>query len=816
MNSARQLHVVIRSLRRSKVYTLTAVLTLALGIALVTAAFSLIDAVLLKPLPFAAPDRVVELSQQDAQGRGTGVSYPNFLDWEQQARGGAFREFGYARGRGSTILIKGERHPVLGSAVSDNFFRALQPKLLAGRLFSPDEAQRGVRDVVLSYQLWRDQFGADPRVLGSTVTLGDGDFLVIGILASGPVFPDWTVSGFYIPIATILASDRVLSARDFHADSRVIARLAPGITVARAGTELDAITKRLSVAYPAEDGQWVAAGVRTLRDSLIGDAQSQLVILATAMMLVLLIAWVNLTNLALVRGSGRIREMAIRTSLGASRIQIVRQLLLEQLLLALAAAVIGAVAATWVVGLLRGFAGGAPGSDTVHIDGTALGFAAGVAIVSALVIGALPAIRAARLSLTEPLREGGGSGFSTRQQRIRSALVAGEIALALMLVISAGLLVKSFWALSHVDPGFNTHGLVAIDLSPPGPRYAEAAQAGAFYTSVLAAVQAVPGVERAALTNHMPLNGAALPTSVGIPGRVADSSRDPQVLFRTLSPEYITTLAIPVVQGRNFAAPDLAGGNAVLINQTFAKSFFPGVDPLGRAVMLHKSAQGYPDYGEPLPGVVVGVIGDVHHFGLQQPPVPEIYIPYTRNPWAHMVVVARANGNPSALVPGIRRAILGVDPATVVTGGVFGGFEVIDAIRDGDLSGQRFNMLLLGGFALCALLLSAVGIYGLMAYAVAQRKRELGIRMALGARGPDVVRLIVGNGGRLIAVGVVVGLAGAFALTRLIASLLFGVSATDLPTFGITALVLAAVGFMACYLPARRAGRIDPVIALRE
>jgi predicted permease len=816
MNAASRLRVAVRALRRSPVYAITAVLTLALGIALVTAAFSLIDAVLLQPLPFAGADRVVELGQQDAQARTTGVSYPNFLDWAQQDRGGAILDFGYARGRGSTIRVKGEAHPVLGSAVSDEFFRVLRPKLLAGRFFTPDEAHRGVRDVVLSYRLWHDQLGADPRVLGSIVTLGEGDFLVTGILAAGPAYPDWGGDGFFIPIPTVAATDRVLTARDFHADSRAIARLAPGATAERATIELGAIAKRLAAAYPAEDGPWTAVGMATLRDRLIGGAQSRLLILATAMMLVLLIAWVNLTNLALVRGSGRVREMAIRTSLGASRSQIVGDLLIEQLILAGAAAVAGALAATWVVGLMRGFAAGAPGSEGVHIDVRAMLFAAGMAIVSALVIGALPAMRAARIPLTEPLKEGGGTGFSARQQRIRSLLVAGEIALASMLVISAGLLVKSFWALSHVDPGFNTHGLVAIDFSPPGPRYAEPVQAGAFYTAMLAAVHAVPGVERAALTNHMPLNGAALPTSVVIPGRVADSSRDPQVLFRTLSPEYTGTLEIPVVRGRNFDAADLGGGNAVLINQTFARTFFPGVDPLGRSVMLRKSAQGYPDYGEPLPGVIVGVIGDVHHFGVQSPPVPEIYIPYTRNPWAHMVVVARTDGSPAALIPGIRRAMLAVDPAIMVSGGVFGGFAVIDDIRDGDVSGQRFNMLLLGGFAFCALLLSAVGIYGLVAYAVAQRTRELGIRMALGACARDVVQLILGNGGRLIAGGIVAGLAGAVALTRLIASMLFGVSATDLATFGITTVILAAVALVACYVPARRASRIDPVVALRE
>ena len=367
--------------------------------------------------------------------------------------------------------------------------------------------------------------------------------------------------------------------------------------------------------------------------------------------------------------------------------------------------------------MVRSLGAGTPGSATVQIDGRALAFAAVTSLVSVLVIGALPASRAARVSLTEPLKEGaGGAGRSGRQQRARSALVVGEIALALMLVIAAGLLVRSFWRLNNVDPGFNTHQLVAIDLSPPGPRYAESAQAGAFYTRLLDAVRAVPGVERAALTNHMPLNGSALPVSVQIAGRAPDPEHDPQVLFRTISPDYIGTLGIPLRSGRNFTPADLTSGTAVLVNQKFAASFWPGAEAIGRRVMLHKSAQSFADLGEPLPGIVVGVIGDVRHFGVQADPVAEIYIPYLRNPWGHMVVVSRVRGHPEAMIPGLRRAILSVDPATRVDGGSFGGFAVMDDIRDGGTSAARFNMMLLASFSLCALLLSAIGIYGLMAY----------------------------------------------------------------------------------------------------
>ena len=804
-----------RALRRARLYTVTAVLTLALGIALTTAAFSLVDGVLIKPLPYADAGRLVFLGQADAQGRGTGVSYPNFLDWQRQDSAGAFSGIAYARGRGTTLARPEGPAQVLVAFVSPEFFPVVAPRLLLGRLFTAGEAQAGAHLAVLSYGVWRDEFQADPHVVGSTVSTGDGVFTVTGVLAREVAFPEW--AGVFLPVESIAASEQVLGARDFLADSRTVARLKPGMTLARGRAELVAIARRLAAAYPAEDGKWPSVIATPLPQYLRGNAPSNLIFLAAAMALVLVIVWVNLTNLALVRATGRIRELAIRTSLGASRRRIVRQLVTEQAMLAAAGAALGAFAATWVLGLIRGFASGAPGSDTVSIDGRALGFAALTGAVSALVVVALPALRAGRGNLTEPLKEGGGgSGTGARQQRIRGVLVAGEIALALMLVIAAGLLVRSFWVLSNVPPGFDTHGLVAVDFSPPGRGYADPAHAGAYYARVLAAARTVPGVERVALTNHMPLNGAALPTTVVIPGRTADPGHDPTVLFRTISPEYASTLKIPVRHGRDFVAADLTGGSAVLVNESFAKAFWPGEDPVGRTVLLHKSAQGFADYGQPLTGLVAGVVGDVHHFGVASPPVPEIYLPYLRNPWGHMVLVARARTDPRALIPGLRRAILGVDPATVLTSGTFGGFAVIDEVRDGGLAGQRFNMLLLGGFALSALLLSAVGVYGLMAYSVSQRSREMGIRLALGARRRDVLRLVLGGGGRLVLAGLVAGLAGALAATRLASSLLFGVSATDPMTFAVMTLVLAAVALLACYLPARRASRVDPVTALRS
>lgn len=809
------LRIALRSLRRSPLFAVTSILTLALGIALVTAAFSLVDSVLIRPLPFVQPDQIVTLAERNGQGQVTGVGYPNFVDWQAQDANGAFAGMAYARGRGVVMQQPEGPQNVLGAFVSAGFFKVVQPDVMLGRLFNPGEEQQGEHVVVLSYSLWRGSFGGDRGVLGKSLALSDGSYTVVGVLQRGADYPQF--AQMYLPLAAVAATDKVLSARGFHADSRTVARLKPGMTAKRLETELTGVAKRLAVAYPADNLDWPSVRVLPVSAELIGSAGPRLAVLAAAMALVLLIGWVNVTNLALVRSTSRMRELAIRTSLGASRRRIIRQVLAEQAVIGVAACVIGSIAATLVLGMVRSLGEGTPGSATVSIDGRALAFAVAMSIASALIIGALPALRGARVNLTASLKEGAaGAGRSGRQQLARSVLVVGEISLALMLVIGAGLLVKSFWRLNSVDPGFNTHQLVAIDLSPPGRRYAEPVQTGLFYTRVLDAVRASPGVQSAALTNHMPLNGSALPTSVQIAGRAPDPEHDPQVLFRTISPEYIGTLGIPLRRGRNFTAADLTSGTAVLVNQKFAQAFWPGTDPIGHQVMLHKSAQGFADLGEPLPGIVVGVIGDVRHFGVQTDPFAEIYIPYTRNPWSHMVVVSRVSGSPTAAIPTLRRAIVSVDPATGVSGGTFGGFAVMDDVREGGTSTARFNMMLLASFSACALLLSAIGIYGLMAYAVAQRTREMGIRMALGARGSDVIQMMLASGARLILIGIVVGLAGAVALTRLAASLLFDVSATDPLTFGMMTLVLGAVALVACYLPARRASRVDPVVALRS
>lgn len=804
-----------RSLARTRLFTVTAVLTLALGIAATTSMFSLIDGILLRPLPFANADRLAVLAARNPAANLTAVSYPNFLDWQAQASSTTFEGLAFIRGRGTTLTLpEGPRTLIVGLA-SPGFFRVLGEQAAMGRTFTETEERDGAHVVVLTWNAWKSEFGGDQRIVGRTLALGDGSFTVIGVLPHGVVYPNW--ASVYFPVTAVAATESALTARGLRADSRTIARLAPGVTMARAQAELSVIAQRLAATYPEANAEWPAASATPLSAEVLDGAPSQLLILTGAVALVLLIGWVNVANLALVRATTRTRELAIRVAMGASRLRIVRQMLTEYLLLAAVAGLVGTLAATWTVaGIARIASGILPRTESVAVNGRVLAFSAAIMLLSAIAVGLFPALRSGK-GLVDALKQGStGAGAGRQQQRLRGALVAGEIGLALTLVIGAGLLIRSFWELTNVNPGFDSRNLVAVDFAPPGARNESSEQAVLFYGRVLDAVRTLPGVQQASLTNHLPLNGASLSTRVEIAGRTSDPALDPAVLFRTISADYTQTMRIPLRRGRGFAAADLASGNAVLVNEAFARAFWPDADPIGRVVTLHKSAQGRPDFGEPMPGLVVGVIGDVRHFGVASPPVPEVYIPYTRNPWSHMVVVARTAGDPNSLIAGMRRALTGVDPAITLTGGALGGFKVVDDIRTGGLSGQRLNMSLLGGFAACALLMSAIGIYGLMAFSVTRRRREIGIRLALGAQKRQVLQLMLGSGMRLIAIGVVLGAAGAYTLTRLMTSLLFGVSPTDPLTFAATTVLLASVAVLACYIPARRAMRVDPVISLRS
>src|SRR5690242_9832087 len=807
------LRYALRTLTKSPGFAGAAILTLALAIGSNTAVFSVVNGVLLRPLPFAEQDRLFIPAEQSRQGGFRPPSYPTFLDW--QAQSSAFVDLAYVRGGGQRLTGPEGVQSLIVSVVSPGFFATLGERPLVGRLFTPDEERAGAHVAVLSYALWQGRFGGDPDILGKTLSLSGGVSTVVGVLPHDVAYPPWTSEQLYVPIATVAATERALTQRGFHADCRIIGRLKPGVTLEQATAGMNGIARREAAAYPEFNADWISVRFFPLRDEILGETTPrQLLALLTAV--VLLLGCVNVANLTLARAGARSRELAIRSALGAGRGRVVRQLLTESLVLASVGAALGAVTAYGAVALLKRAAPDVlPRLETVRVDGWVLLFALGVTIITAVAAGLFPALRAARPDLTDSLKEGtAGTGTGHRRQRLRAALVIGEIALAVILVVGAGLLIRSLWQLAAVNPGFDPQGLVSFWISPPPLRAQDPARLAALYTQVEDAARALPGVTSVALTNFTPLSGGGLPSPVEIPGRAPDPVRDPRVWFMTVSPDYFRTMRIPIRAGREFTEADLAPDAAVVVNEAFARAFWPGLDPIGRQVTLHKAVQGRPDFGEPLPGTVVGVVGDVHHFGLDTPAEPQVYVPFTRTVWGHMSLVVRTAVAPARFLATLRRAVRQVDPDIPMT--LSGGRSAADTIDiTAGLESRQLDTWLLGSFAAAALLLAAIGIYGLLAYAVGQRRRELGIRLALGASRGDVMSQVVGDGIRLAGVGIGLGVLIALAVTRLLTALLYGVGASDPTTFvGVVAL-LVVVSLVASYLPARRAARVDPMVALR-
>jgi putative ABC transport system permease protein len=809
------LRFAIRSLRKSAGFASVAALTLALGIGANTAVFSVVNGVLLRPLPFHDQDRLFMLMEQNRAGRIRLLSYPDFLDWQSQTSDVA--DIAYVRGQGERITTTDGVQSTIASFVSPGFFGTLDEHPLTGRLFSAEEEHAGTHVAVLSYALWQALFGGDPHIVGRALTLSEGVFTIVGVLPHDVAYPPWADAQVYLPIQTIVATEPALAQRGFRADSRVIARLKAGVTVERATAGLGTVARREAAAYPDLNTDWTAVRLIPLRNEILGgNTARQLLVLLAAVGLVLLIACVNVANLTLARAGARGREIAIRLSLGAGRGRVMRQLVAESLILAVTGAALGVLVATWAIALLKRSAGAVvPRLATVHVSGAVLAFTIGVMTLAAALTGLVPAIHSARPDLTRSLNEGTGRAGSGREsRRLRATLVTAEIALAVILVVGAGLLVKSLSRLRAVDPGFDPQGVVTFYMDPPASETSNPAKLAALYQRVEDAVRALPGVTDVALTNFLPLSGGWLPSPVEIPGRAPDPEHDPQVLFMTASPDYFHAMRIPLRAGRAFTDADLAGGTAVLANEAFVRAFWPDQDPIGRVLTLHKAAQGRPDFGEPLPSVVVGVVGDVRHFGLDTPPTPEIYVPYTRNVWGHMTLVARTPEAPEQLVATLRRVLRRVAPELPIT--LSGGRAAVGTINVGSgLTSRRFDTYVLGAFAAAALALAAIGVYGLLAYAVAQRRREIAVRAALGATSSEIRRLIVGEGMRLAGAGIVLGIIAGLFLTRLLRTLLYDVGASDPVTFAIVTGLLAVVAWVACYLPARRATRIDPMEALR-
>ena len=668
------IHYAIRGLARRPGFTAAAVLTLALGIGANTAVFSIVDRVFLRPLPYANSNQLYWLFEEDSLGTARRLaSYPTVQDWREQSD--VFEGLAYVHGTGVTLTVGGRPEYLLGAFVTQGFFDTLGTAPLLGRtLLAEDRTAGGKQVILISHGLWTQSFGRRQDVVGATISFGEGIFTVVGVMPRAFDYPNWGVArtDFWAPFEALPPADAAAAnQRSLNADSRVIARLRSSTTVAAANQQLDVIERRLATQYPDESGGWTHVVFRSLEEVVVGDVGPRLTVLFGAVAAVLLIGCANLANLLLVQGTTRSREFGIRTALGAGRGRVIRQLLTENLLLSGAGCGIGVLLAVWAVSALKSAAPDLlPRLDEVVVDGLIVAFAVGLSVATVVVFGLLPAVRATRVDLVSALKDGPPtSSTAMRQGRLRAALIVTELALAMVTLIGAGLLIKSFWRLSQVDPGFDPANLVSYHIVPPSHKYDDPVRLADLYTRLLDATAAVPGVASAALVNHLPggrSSGIFSRLIVGSDG--AASGSETRVLFRTVTPGYFRTMAIQVLQGREFTGTDVASyAGGIVINQTLARAW-GDESPLGRQVTLFKAAKELPDFGEPIHGRVIGVVADAVHFNLYDTTAPVAYVPYNANPWFGMNLVARTMSDPSSVTAMLEKAILDIDPTIPVAG----------------------------------------------------------------------------------------------------------------------------------------------------
>jgi predicted permease len=799
-----------RMLVRNPGVTIAAVLALALGIGANTAMFSVVRAVLLRPLPYLEPERLVQIWQTGLRGTGERdwLSYPNFLDWRKEnrvfAEMAAYRYWLFTVGGGDTPVA------VSGLQATPQLFETLGTRALLGRtLLSEDDQPGRERVVVLSYGLWQRQFGADRAVIGRQTRVDGLYHTVIGVMPEEFQFPKTTpVDLPYAPELWLpMRVDPDLKNRESY-NYWAVARLKPGVTMEQAQADLDAIALNLARIYPASN-QGLGVSVTALQRHVTRGVRDPLLFLLGAIGLVLLIACLNVANLLLSRAEARKSEMAIRIALGATRRRLARQTLTESTLLGLLGGLSGLLVASWGVDLFRTF--GPPAitrlGDT-RIDVQVLIFTLILSLGTAFLFGLAPALFAWRRDANEALKESGWKATpSPLRRRLRGLLVAGEIALAVTLLISAGLLIRSFHRLVGTDPGFDPHNVLTGGIVLPGSDYPEGKQQAAFFQRVLERVQALPEVEVAAAVNSLPLTGINDQGSFRIEGR----PKPPEGMDWAwpnrpkVSPRYFEAMGITLLRGRSFTSQDREGAPEVaIVSDVAARRYWPGGDPMGKRVSVNRRS------GQPVWREIVGVVKGVSHFGLDVDRRPEIYVPYLQVPSFVMILAVRTRGEPAELAAAIRREVATVDPDQAVFN-----MQTMEQLVSDSKSRRRFQTILSTVFATLAVILAAVGVYGVMAYAVSQQTREIGIRIALGAAHGDVLRIVLGQGFVLVLLGAGAGIAGALALTRLLSGFLYGIAATDPLTFLGASTVLAAIALMACYIPARRATKIDPMVALR-
>jgi putative ABC transport system permease protein len=786
----------LRGLMKRPGFTLVAVLTLALGIGANTAIFSVINSVLLRPLPYAHPDRLISFRSNQ--------SPPDLADVESQSKtferlgGMVMQPLAYTAGSEPIQLQIGQ--------VTGGFFETFGVKPARGRFITSDDDKNGAPFVVvLGHEIWVKQFNADEQILGKAIPLSGNMYTIIGVMPATFVTPRdnteaWTPVHVSNPVATNFRGVHFL---------RTYGRLAPGVTIEQARAEMQVIDRNLASHYPAENKNRNTV-LFALHERIVGDTRQSLFILFAAVIFVLLIACANFANLLLARGAERQREFVIRGALGADRWRLIRQLLTESVLLALAGGAVGIVLAFWGTSVLVAFKPeDLPRLREIAVDGRVLGFTLAISLLTGLIFGLAPAWAAARGGVGDALREGGRSATAgSARQRLRSTFVVMELAVALVLLVGAGLLIKTFWNLGSVNPGFNPNHITTMRVELPESRYEDVASQTRFRKQALAGMNSKPGVQ-AAMISELPLSGDALDHDFLVEGRPPIAEGDePSVETRSVLGDYFKVMQIPLQRGRDFGSQDFDDRSPLVgvANEALVRQYFQNEDPVGKRVRWARNPE--IEWIE-----IVGVVGDVKHFGLDLPEQPALYSPYTQiNPWKRwMSFAVRTPGDVAGIAQALKQEVWKVDSQLPVTR-----VETMSEVAASSFAARRFNMSLLTLFATLALVLAAIGIYGVMSNAVTQRTQEIGIRLALGARTTDVLKLVIRNGMTLVIIGVALGLAGALALTRLMTTLLFGVTPTDGVTIGIMSGVLIGVALLACFIPARRATKVDPLVALRS
>jgi putative ABC transport system permease protein len=795
----------LRQLRRNAGFTIVAVFVLALGIGTNTAIFSVVNTVLLRPLPYKDADRLVTVwSYNRSRGFNTDqVSPLDFADWRSENR--VFESMAASTEAEYTLTGAAEPALIIAYAFSADYYHVLGVQPLLGRTFLPEESQPGKNRVtVLSYGFWQHRFGGDRSLLGKTITLDGAPYTVVGIMPPSFQYPSFTELWTPLTATPVPANNRA------YRYLRVMARLKPGVTIQQAQTEMNTIASRLAHEYPKTNKDEDATNLISLRQTISGDIRPTLLVLFCAVGFVLLIACVNVANLLLAWAAGRQREVAVRAALGASRPRLVRQFLTESVLLGLSSGALGVPLAFWIVQALVAMFPAAifnisiPHVEKIAVDGRVLGFALAVSLLTGLTFGLIPALQASHAETNESLKDSGRIlTASARGRHLRNTLVVAEVALSVILLIAAGLTLKSLAHLLASYPGFSPKHVLTMRVLLPDYKYKTDAQRIAFSNQALNGIKSLPGVKAAGTVTFLPLSGWYGGRTVSLEGQSTPENQQPMAIWGSVTPDYFRALGIPLLKGRFFKDGDDQGMPPVaIISRSLARQIAPIADPVGKRI----NVQGLKSAVE-----VVGVVGDVHQQGITSEMTSEIYLPFSQTPMWIICFAIRTASNPLNLTKAAEGAIWAVDKDQSI-----GYIMPMDELAAESLAPHRVATLLLGGFAALALLLAAVGIYGVIAYAAAQRTHEIGIRIALGARRSDVLKMIVGQGLTLVLVGVGIGIAGALALTRFLASLLYGIKPTDPLTFVAVSLLLTCVALMACYIPARRATKVDPMVALRH